>query len=453
MTAAELISHLNNLKKNSTNVSTNKQEEEEELPPIRYIKLSDLRKLSSFPRYPENADICVNEDDIDRSISLIIFISHCWLRGWNGAAGWDRRPHPDNANHDKFALILEAIDKHLIRQAPGMREVYVWIDYGCINQNADPAGELKQLDKIVQSCDLVLTVIVDSYDSEWKSWDLPPVISSWFKEYKAKAWNDCQYAYLNRCWCRVEMMYAANVPLSEDTADRSKYFTAGLLQAVKANRRPHYLYGTREKMLNGPPIALEPLRNTFFDEYNPLTGSITKESDLDKIKELIEALQPYIDANKADVGYVGERNAAGQMHGHGTETFANGDVYVGEYKDDKRSGHGTYTYADGNIYIGEFEDDKRNGHGTFKFVDGNVYYGEFKDSIFHGHGILTSANGNVYAGEFNDGNMNGHGTYTYANGNVYVGEFKDDKKSGHGTYTYVDGRVLTGTFKDDELVI
>ena len=88
---------------------------EEDLPPIRYINLKDLRKLSSFPRYPENADICVNEDDIDRSISLIIFISHCWLRGWNGAEGWDGRPHPDNANHDKFALILEAIDKHLIR--------------------------------------------------------------------------------------------------------------------------------------------------------------------------------------------------------------------------------------------------------------------------------------------------------------------------------------------------
>jgi hypothetical protein len=294
---------------------------DDDLSPIRYINLSDLRKLSSFPRYPENADICVNEDDIDRSISLVIFISHCWLRGWDGAAGWDGRPHPDNANHDKFALILEAIDKHLIRQAPGMKEVYVWIDYGCINQNADPAGELKQLDKIVQSCDLVLTVIADSYDNEWKSWELIPSVRGFLYDYRSKAWSDGQYAYLNRCWCRVEMMYAANVPLSEDTADRSKHFTAGLLEAVKANRRPHYLYGTREKMSNGAPISLPPLRNTFFEEYNPLTGSITKESDRCKIKELIGALQPYIDANKVTKGYVGERSAAGQMHGHGTYIY------------------------------------------------------------------------------------------------------------------------------------
>ena len=169
----------------------------EALPPIRFINYNDLKKLPSFPRYPENADLCINEDAIDRSKSLIIFISHCWLRGWSGAAGWDGRPHPDNANHDKYQLILAGIER-LMRLAPGMSEVYVWIDYGCINQNADPAGELKQLDKIVQACDLMLTVVADSYDNEWKDWELPSLISNWYKDYKAKAWNEGDYAYLNR---------------------------------------------------------------------------------------------------------------------------------------------------------------------------------------------------------------------------------------------------------------
>ena len=194
------------------------------------------------------------------------------------------------------------------------------------------------------------------------------------------------------------MMYAANIPLNTDTDNRSKHFTAGLLQAVKANRRPHYLYGTWEKMRNGAPIALEPLRNTFFDKYSPLTGSITKESDRDKIKELTVALQPYIDANKVTEGYVGERNAAGQMHGHGTYTFASGDVHVGEFKDDQMSGHGTFTFACGDVYVGEFKDDKRNGHGTFTSASGDVYVGEFKDGLFHGHGTFTYASGDVYVG-------------------------------------------------------
>jgi len=403
--------------------------EEDDLPPIRFINFKDFKELKSFPRYPDNANICVNEEDINRSISLIIFISHCWLRGWDGASGWDGRAHPDNANHDKFALILEAIDKYLIKQAPGMKEVYVWTDYGCINQNADPAGELKQLDKIVQACDLLLTVIADSYDNEWKSWDLPPTMSNWLTTYKAKAWSDGPYAYLNRCWCRVEMMYAANVPLSDDTVDRSKNFTAGLLQAVKANRRPHYLYGTRENLCSGAPIALEPLRNTFFEDYNPITGSITKETDRDKIKELIDALQPYISANKAIEGYVGERNATGKMHGLGIETYYDGSVYNGEFKNGLNHGYGVYTTAGGDVYAGKWKNGNLNGPGTCTFAGGDVYEGDFKDNIIDGYGV-----------------------YKYSNGGLYTGMYKNGKKNGYGTLKYADGRVLEGTFKNGEFV-
>ena len=125
-------------------------------------------------------------------------------------------------------------------------------------------------------------------------------------------------------------------------------------------------------MTNRAPTTLEPLRSTFFDKYNPLTGSITKESDRNKIKELIAALQPYIDANEELIaalqfyidasnvteGYVGKRNAAGQMHGHGTYTSSKGVVYVGEFKDGLYHGHGTYTYADGRVKKGTFKDDK-----------------------------------------------------------------------------------------------
>ncbi|MDA8818133.1 hypothetical protein N9N27_05025, partial [Planktomarina sp.] len=40
----------------------------------------------------------------------------------------------------------------------------------------------------------------------------------------------------------------------------------------------------------------------------------------------------------------------------GTYTLANGDKYVGEFKDDKRNGQGTYTYASGDNYIGGWKD-------------------------------------------------------------------------------------------------
>ncbi|MDA0185869.1 MAG: hypothetical protein O3C59_00205 [Proteobacteria bacterium] len=74
---------------------------------------------------------------------------------------------------------------------------------------------------------------------------------------------------------------------------------------------------------------------------------------------------------------------------------------------------GTHTSANGDIYVGEFKDDQRNGQGTF-----------------------TSANGNIYVGEWLDDQANGQGTITYANGDIYVGEWKDNKRTGQGTYTF-----------------
>ena len=55
---------------------------------------------------------------------------------------------------------------------------------------------------------------------------------------------------------------------------------------------------------------------------------------------------------------------------------------------------GTYTYADGDTYVGEFKDDKRNGQGTSTLTNGDTYFGEYKDGEFQGQGaqlkILTT---------------------------------------------------------------
>ena len=61
------------------------------LAPIRLIDCS-------FPRYSENHNITTTSDTVmvHRDSSLIIFISHCWLRGYDG------RPHPDSKNGDKL---------------------------------------------------------------------------------------------------------------------------------------------------------------------------------------------------------------------------------------------------------------------------------------------------------------------------------------------------------------
>ena len=45
----------------------------------------------------------------------------------------------------------------------------------------------------------------------------------------------------------------------------------------------------------------------------------------------------------------------------GIHTYEHGDVYEGEWKDDKRHGFGKYTFIDGAIYEGEWRNNKNNG--------------------------------------------------------------------------------------------
>ena len=44
-------------------------------------------------------------------------------------------------------------------------------------------------------------------------------------------------------------------------------------------------------------------------------------------------------------------------------------IFDGHYVDGVRSGEGTFLYPDGNLYIGNWENDRRHGYGVFFDVD------------------------------------------------------------------------------------
>ena len=62
-----------------------------------------------------------------------------------------------------------------------------------------------------------------------------------------------------------------------------------------------------------------------------------------------------------------------------TKTYAEGDKYVGEWKNGKKNGQGTKTSAEGYKYVGEFKDGFCNGQGTMTWADGRVEKGIWKD--------------------------------------------------------------------------
>jgi hypothetical protein len=426
------------------------------MPPIRLIDLEDFRRHDSFPRHPNNKDMCVNLTEVNREESLIVFISHCWLRGWSGAEGWDAAtcPHPDSSGHDKHKLCVSGITKLKDQLAPGMTKCYVWLDFGCMDQDGNPAGELKQLDEIVRCCDCIFTPIHGMAE-------MSDTIYDYYRDYKAAAWNAPLYGYTSRGWCRVEMFYAANIPLAIGSAHRLSKLRAALKFHTSRGVRPHLLYGTREEL--GSPIVLPPLQNFYFDLLNPIEGNVTMDADRAKIAELVALLTPYMQS--VVVGYKGDMQEGkrhgrgvmtsadgavydgqwreGKQHGRGEMTHSNGNIYDGEWMEGKQHGWGVMTHAEGDVYNGEWVEGKHHGRGVMTYAGGDVYDGEWREGKRHGRGVLTSANGDVYDGQW-DGEKHGRGVLTYANGDEYNGECAEGSMHGRGVYTYASGDVYDG---------
>ena len=137
----------------------------------------------------------------------------------------------------------------------------------------------------------------------------------------------------------------------------------------------------------------------------------------------------------------------------GTFTFANGDKYVGEFRDSRFNGRGTYAWAPGNKYVGEFRDGKMHGQGAYTYASGSKYVGEFRDDKSHGQGTHTFASGSKYVGEFRDDKKHGQGTYYFPDGSKEVGTFRKNKLDGYATQYRSDGSITReGIFKDDKFL-
>ena len=97
------------------------------------------------------------------------------------------------------------------------------------------------------------------------------------------------------------------------------------------------------------------------------------------------------------------------MNGNGIYSFKNGDVYVGEYRDNQKNGKGVYTRCDGESYNGHFRDGKKHGNGISIYKDGSYYNGKYRNGLKHGVGIHTKtyANGVINATfyEYYEGNI------------------------------------------------
>lgn len=93
----------------------------------------------------------------------------------------------------------------------------------------------------------------------------------------------------------------------------------------------------------------------------------------------------------------------------------------------------------------KYKNDEKS-QGTQTFDNGDIYIGTFKDGLKHGKGKLTTRNSRSYEGDWKNDKPHGFGINTFPNGKIYTGNFVEGKPVGDGQWTYVDGRIYNGTW-------
>ena len=127
-----------------------------------------------------------------------------------------------------------------------------------------------------------------------------------------------------------------------------------------------------------------------------------------------------------------------------------GDIYIGEIKNNKREGYGIY-YNNGNIYKGEWKDSKKNGYGIFYLSNGDKYEGGWKMGKMDGYGKFYFSNGDKYEGEWKMGKMDGYGMLYFSNGDKYDGIWKNNQMNGYGKLYKIEGGSIEGEWKFNKI--
>jgi hypothetical protein len=154
--------------------------------------------------------------------------------------------------------------------------------------------------------------------------------------------------------------------------------------------------------------------------------------------------------NKSGEIYEGEYKD-NKMHGKGKYTWKNGDYEEGIFKDDNfQSGEVKYTYENGNIYEGKYENRKLNGYGKYTWKNGDYEEGIFKDDEFEYGNVKKTLDDGIYEGEWENNKRHGRGKYTFKNGNYEEGEYENDKfTTGEIKYKYKSGDIYEGGWENN----
>jgi hypothetical protein len=139
-----------------------------------------------------------------------------------------------------------------------------------------------------------------------------------------------------------------------------------------------------------------------------------------------------------------------KKHGKGKMDFANGYKYTGDWVNDMATGEGIFIWNNGDQYEGQVKNGQRHGKGSYYFANGDKYTGDWVEDKKVGYGMTSLAVGK-YEGQFKNDKMNGRGSYYFTNGDTYIGDWINDKQEGQGIVSWANGDRYEGGFKAGKL--
>lgn len=80
-----------------------------------------------------------------------------------------------------------------------------------------------------------------------------------------------------------------------------------------------------------------------------------------------------------------------------------------------KHGKGKYYYIKGELYIGDWYQNKKHGKGLYFYENGKRYTGDFMNNMKHGEGHIDEEDGSYYIGKFFENNKDNLGEYFDAN--------------------------------------
>lgn len=133
----------------------------------------------------------------------------------------------------------------------------------------------------------------------------------------------------------------------------------------------------------------------------------------------------------------------GKPHGFGKlELLDRKITYKGNFQNGMKWGRGSEWNADGDVYIGQWKNNRRNGQGlqAYRVPD-------WKEDKYTEQWLARNTEN--YQGGFLNDNFDGEGTYRWADGVRYTGGWAANKKHGRGYFLHNTGLRSDRMFEFD----